>query len=77
MEMTNVELLDLIRESGHAIDTEWVGALPIGRDADLDKLRRIEAHATALAVYCKLLGDRLDAGPSAAVEHLRASLDDA
>jgi hypothetical protein len=77
MEMTNAELLDLIRDSANAIDTEWYGAFSICRDVDLDAMRRIVSHARTLAAYCKLLGDRLDAGPSAAVEHLRATLNDA
>jgi len=75
MEMTNAALLDLIRHAGNAIDTEWYGAFPIGQDVDLDGLRRIETHARRLAVCCKLLGDRLDSGPNAAVDHLRASLE--
>jgi hypothetical protein len=40
-------------------------------------IRRLESLVNALEIYCRLLGGRLDVGPSAAVEHLRASLDDA
>jgi hypothetical protein len=38
-------------------------------------IRRLESNANALTIYCKLLRQRLDVGPSAAVEHLRASLE--
>jgi hypothetical protein len=38
-------------------------------------IRRLESYSNALTIYCKLLADRLDVGPSAAVEHLRASLE--
>ena len=74
--MSNAELRFAIAIHGGAMAQIWSNAFPIGGETDLGALRNIEAHARCLAAYCKLLADRLDAGPSAAVEHLRASLDD-
>jgi hypothetical protein len=62
MKKTNDELLDNIRRSGDVIDTCWYEAFPLGREVDLDGLRKIESHANALATYCKLLRQRLEAG---------------
>jgi hypothetical protein len=59
---TNDELLDDIRRSGQVIDTCWYEAFPLGREVDLDGLQKIESHANALAIYCKLLRQRLEAG---------------
>ena len=72
---TDDELIESIRGCGQSIDACWHLAFPIGGNVDLDGLRKIESYGNALTIYCKLLGDRLDVGPSAAVEHLRASLE--
>jgi hypothetical protein len=45
----------------------------LGREVDLDGLRKIESHANALAIYCKLLRQRLEA-QDPAIQHLRATL---
>jgi hypothetical protein len=75
MKKTNEELLHDIRMAGHAIDAHWPDAVPLVGQVDLEALRFLEGNARTLAIYCKLLGDRLDVGPSAAVDHLRASLE--
>jgi len=58
---TNAELVHDIRRSGNAIDTCWYEAFPLGREVDLFGLAIIESHANALAIYCKLLRQRLEA----------------
>ena len=60
MKKTNAELIDDIRRSGDVIDTCWYEAFPLGREVDLDGLQKIESHANALAIYCKLLRERLE-----------------
>ena len=59
---TDEELIDDIRRSGDVIDTCWYEAFPLGREVDLDGLQKIESHANALAIYTKLLRQRLEAG---------------
>jgi len=45
----------------------------LGQEVYLDGLRKIESHANALAIYCKLLRQRMEAqDPS--IQHLRATL---
>jgi hypothetical protein len=56
------ELRSDIRATGNAIDTCWYEAFPLGREVDLDGLQKIESHANALHIYCKLLRQRLEAG---------------
>ena len=73
---TDVELLGDIRTTARAI-RDYYDALPSLDLIELHQIQRLESLGNALKAYCKLLGDRLDVGPSAAVEHLRASLDDA
>jgi hypothetical protein len=58
---TNIELVEDIRRSGQVIDTCWYEAFPLGREVDLDGLQKIESHANALHLYCKLLRQRLEA----------------
>ncbi len=70
---TDAELIDDIRRAGQVIDTCWYEAFPLGREVDLDGLRKIESHANALAIYCKLLRQRLEA-QDPAIQHLRATL---
>jgi hypothetical protein len=70
---SNAELVDDIRRSGNAIDEHWDGAFSIVGKVDLEGLTKIESHANALAIYCKLLRQRLEAqDPS--IQHLRATL---
>jgi hypothetical protein len=58
---TDTELIDDIRRSGMAIDENWDAAFYLGGKIDLDGLQQIESHANALAIYCKLLRQRLEA----------------
>jgi hypothetical protein len=73
MKKSNAELIDDIRRCGKVIDTFWYGAFPLGREVDLEGLQQIESHANALATYCKLLRQRLEA-QDPAIQHLRATL---
>jgi hypothetical protein len=73
MKKTNEELIADIRRAGQVIDTCWYEAFPLGREVDLDGLQKIESHANALAIYCKLLRQRLEA-QDPAIQHLRATL---
>ena len=73
MKKTDAELVESIRRFGQSIDACWYLALPIGGDVDLDGLQKIESYANALAIYCKLLRQRLEEqDPS--IQHLRATL---
>jgi hypothetical protein len=45
----------------------------LGREVDLDGLQKIESHANALHIYCKLLRQRLEA-QDLSIQHLRATL---
>ena len=68
MKKTNAELIDDIRRSGQAIDENWGRFLPIGGSVSLGGLRMIESHANALAINCKLLRQRLEAGQTTLTE---------
>jgi len=57
---TDEELVDDIRRSGQAIDENWPEAFPVGGNANLDGLQKVESNANALAIYCKLLRQRLE-----------------
>jgi hypothetical protein len=70
---TKEELIDDIRRAGDVIDTCWYEAFPLGREVDFDGLQKIESHANALAINCKLLRQRLEA-QDPAIQHLRATL---
>jgi hypothetical protein len=58
---TNAELVDDIRRSGQAIDENWDWAFCLSGKVNLDGLQKVESHANALAIYCKLLRQRLEA----------------
>jgi len=73
MKKSNAELIDDIRRSGNAIDENWDAAFCLSGKVDLDGLRKIESYANALAIYCKLLRQRLEA-QDPAIQHLRATL---
>ena len=73
MKKTDEELIDDIRRSGMAIDTYWREAFPICGNPNLSELQQIESHANALAIYCKLLRQRLEA-QDPAIQHLRKTL---
>jgi hypothetical protein len=72
---TDVELFGDIRTTARAI-RDANDSLPSLDLIELHQIQRLESLGSALAIYCRLLADRLDAGPIAAVEHLRASLDE-
>ena len=70
---TNMELVEDIRRSGQAIDENWDWAFCLSGKVNLDGLQKVESHANALAIYCKLLRQRLEA-QDPAVQHLRKTL---
>jgi hypothetical protein len=73
MKKTDDELLDDIRRSGQAIDENWDWAFCLSGTVNLGGLEKVESHANALAIYCKLLRQRLEAqDPS--IQHLRKTL---
>jgi hypothetical protein len=69
---TNEDLLADIRRSAREVrDVEY--AIPIVGSMPLWQIQELESHANALAIYCKLLRQRLEAqDPS--IQHLRATL---
>jgi len=56
-----MELIDDIRRSGQAIDEHWDWAFCLSGTVNFEGLIMIESHANALAIYCKLLRQRLEA----------------
>ena len=72
---TDVELLGDIRTAARAI-RDVNDTLPTLDLIDLHQIRRLESLGSALAIFSKLLGNRLDVGPSASVEHFRTTLED-
>jgi len=56
------ELRSDIRMTGNAIDAHWPEAMPLAGPVDLESLRFLESNANALAIYTKLLRQRLEAG---------------
>jgi hypothetical protein len=70
---TDAELIDDIRRAGMAIDTYWREAFPICGNPNLSELQQIESHANALAIFCKLLRQRLES-QDPAIQHLRKTL---
>ncbi len=73
MKKTDEELIGDIRRAGQAIDENWEWAFPIGKEVDIFWLLKLESHANALHIYCKLLRQRLEA-QDPAIQHLRATL---
>jgi hypothetical protein len=70
---TNEELICNIRKAGYMIDHNWTRAISLSGEVGLPGLAMIESHANALAIYCKLLRQRLEA-QDPAIQHLRATL---
>jgi hypothetical protein len=58
---SNAELIDSIRRSGQAIDENWDWAFCLSGKVNLDGLQKVESHANALTIFCKLLRQRLEA----------------
>ena len=56
------ELRSDIRMTGNAIDAHWPKAMPLAGPVDLESLRFLESNANALAIYTRLLRQRLEAG---------------
>jgi hypothetical protein len=73
MKKSDAELIDDIRRSGQAIDENWDWAFCLSGTVNLGGLIVIESHANALAIYCKLLRQRLEAQDSS-IQHLRKTL---
>jgi hypothetical protein len=73
MKKADAELIADIRRSGQAIDENWDAAFYLGGKIDLEGLAKIESHANALHIYCKLLRQRLEA-QDPAIQHLRKTL---
>jgi hypothetical protein len=73
MKKTDAELIDDIRRSGQAIDENWDWAFCLSGTVNLGGLEKVESHANALAIYCKLLRQRLEAQDSS-IQHLRKTL---
>jgi hypothetical protein len=70
---TNIELVEDIRRSGQAIDENWDLAFCLSGAVNLGGLEKVESHANALHIYCKLLRQRLEARDPA-IQHLRKTL---
>ena len=73
MKKTDDELIADIRRCGQTIDDQWERAFPVGQEVDIFWLLKIESHANALHINCKLLRQRLEA-QDPAIQHLRATL---
>ena len=72
MKKTDGELLDDIRRSAREVrDVEY--AIPIVGSMPLWQIQELESYSSALAIYCKLLRQRLEAQDSS-IQHLRKTL---
>ena len=65
---SNAELICCIRKAGYMIDHNWTRAIPLSGEVGLPGLAMIESNANALAIYCKLLRERLEAGQTTLTE---------
>jgi hypothetical protein len=64
---TDGELLDDIRQAALAI-REASDEIPLVGSMTIAEIQRLESHANALAIYCKLLRQRLEAGQATLAE---------
>ena len=72
MKKTNDELFDDIRQAALAI-RDASDEIPLVGSMTIAEIQRLESYANALATYCKLLRQRLEAqDPS--IQHLRKTL---
>jgi hypothetical protein len=72
MKKSNDELLDDIRQAALAI-RDASDEIPLVGSMTIEEIQRLESHANALAIYSRLLRQRLEAqDPS--IQHLRATL---
>jgi hypothetical protein len=69
---TDDELLDYIRQAALAI-RDASDEIPLIGSMTLAEIQRLETYGNALAIYCKLLRQRLEA-QDPAIQHLRATL---
>ena len=69
---TDEEVLDNIRQAALAI-REASDEIPLVGSMTIAEISQLESHANALAIYCKLLRQRLEA-QDPAIQHLRATL---
>ena len=67
MKKTDGELLDDIRQAALAI-REASDEIPLVGSMTIAEIQRLESHANALAIYCKLLRQRLEAGQATLAE---------
>jgi hypothetical protein len=72
MKKTDDELLDDIRQAALAI-RDASDEIPLVGSMTIAEISQLESHANALAIYCKLLRQRLEA-QDPAIQHLRATL---
>ena len=61
MKKTDDELLDDIRQAALAI-RDASDEIPLVGSMTIAEISQLESHANALAIYCKLLRQRLEAG---------------
>jgi hypothetical protein len=64
---TDDELLDDIRQAALAI-RDASDEIPLVGSMTIAEIQRLESHANALAIYCKLLRQRLEAGQATLTE---------
>jgi hypothetical protein len=64
---TDGELLDDIRQSALAI-RDASDEIPLVGSMTIAEIQRLESYGNALAIYCKLLRQRLEAGQPALTE---------
>ena len=72
MKKTDDELIDDIRQAALAI-RDASDEIPLVGSMAIAEISQLESHANALAIYCKLLRQRLEA-QDPAVQHLRKTL---
>ena len=72
MKKTNEELFDDIRQAALAI-RDASDEIPLIGSMTIAEISQLESNANALAIFCKLLRQRLEA-QDPAVQHLRKTL---
>jgi hypothetical protein len=72
MKKTDGELLDDIRQAALAI-RDASDEIPLVGSMTIAEIQRLESYGNALAIFCKLLRQRLEA-QDPAIQHLRATL---
>jgi hypothetical protein len=69
---TDEELLDYIRQAALAI-RDASDEIPLVGSMTIAEIQRLESYGSALAIYARLLRQRLEA-QDPAIQHLRATL---